>query len=74
MYILEPLTHSCINYFYEIFLVFDILLRINGGNNWQEALLQVLPERKNAQPISHDESKCQNLETEEKVDLLDLKD
>ena len=32
--------------------VFEIVLRISEGKTWQEAFLQVLPERKNAQPIS----------------------
>lgn len=32
--------------------VFEILLRVSEGETWQEAFLQVLPERKNAQPIS----------------------
>ncbi|XP_076167671.1 tRNA (guanine(9)-N(1))-methyltransferase Trmt10A isoform X2 [Ptiloglossa arizonensis] len=31
--------------------VFEILLRVSEGRTWQEAFLQVLPERKNAQPI-----------------------
>ncbi|XP_033219135.1 tRNA methyltransferase 10 homolog A [Belonocnema kinseyi] len=31
--------------------VFEILLRVAEGKTWQETLLQVLPERKNAQPI-----------------------
>lgn len=33
------------------FSVFEILLRVSEGRTWQEAFLQVLPERKNAQPI-----------------------
>lgn len=31
--------------------MFEILLRVSEGETWQEAFLQVLPERKNAQPI-----------------------
>lgn len=34
-----------------ILSVFEILLRITEGKSWEETLLQVLPERKNAQPI-----------------------
>ncbi|XP_043265142.1 tRNA methyltransferase 10 homolog A isoform X1 [Colletes gigas] len=35
--------------------VFEILLRVSEGRTWQDAFLQVLPERKNAQPIASSE-------------------
>lgn len=37
--------------------VFEILLKISEGKSWEETLLQVLPERKNAQPICSSPSK-----------------
>ncbi|XP_014211282.1 tRNA methyltransferase 10 homolog A [Copidosoma floridanum] len=33
--------------------VFEIILRVAEGKTWQEAFLQVLPERKNAQPVTN---------------------
>ncbi|XP_076375301.1 tRNA methyltransferase 10 homolog A [Megalopta genalis] len=43
--------------------VFEILLRVSEGGTWQEAFLQVLPERKNAQPISSLEETKSTLNT-----------
>ncbi|XP_031838521.1 tRNA (guanine(9)-N(1))-methyltransferase Trmt10A isoform X1 [Nomia melanderi] len=60
--------------------VFEILLRVSEGETWQEAFLQVLPERKNAQPIlSSKESEsalniCEketNDETTEHISILE---
>ena len=33
-------------------LVFEIILRVTENNSWQDAFLKVLPERKNATPVS----------------------
>ncbi|KYM98994.1 RNA (guanine-9-)-methyltransferase domain-containing protein 2 [Cyphomyrmex costatus] len=37
--------------------VFEILLRVSEGDTWQETFLKVLPERKNARPITSVQSK-----------------
>lgn len=41
----------------QLISVFEILLKISEGKSWEETLLQVLPERKNAQPICSSPSK-----------------
>lgn len=51
---------------YLQFSVFEIILRISEGKSWEETLLQVLPERKNAQPISH----CSSPIIEEEIKQL----
>lgn len=49
-----------------MFSVFDILLRVSQGISWPTALLEVLPTRKGAKPLTHNNV----VEEKEKDDKL----
>lgn len=56
--------------------VFEILMKIQLGKQWQETLLEVLPMRKGAKPKEVEESSAQDnsIDKSETVDATDKKD
>lgn len=48
-------------------------MRVTEGKTWQEAFLQVLPERKNAQPVLKDsESNSDDSQSQKETDQVEI--